>query len=170
MYTFYQNGTFQKRKAHPENANYQVILPIRAMLLKKLDLKKYKALTALQSHLEEREEMGKTQVVKDTIIPVVQQYKLQVHRLWIDCSSHPFLRYFILQDAHDKMLQTLCGIFDTNCFELCPSGAGDTISGVFPAAAMMMHRLVMVMVMMIMMMMMMIMMMMMMMMMMMKIS
>ena len=80
MYTFYQNGTFQKRKAHPENANYQVILPIRAMLLKKLDLKKYKALTALQSHLEEREEMGKTQVVKDTIIPVVQQYKLQVHR------------------------------------------------------------------------------------------
>lgn len=80
MYTFYQNGTFQKRKAHPENANYQVILPIRAMLLKKLDLKKYKALTALQSHLEEREEMGKTQVVKDTIIPVVQQYKLQVQR------------------------------------------------------------------------------------------
>ena len=81
MYTFYQNGTFQKRKAHPENANYQVILPIRAMLLKKLDLKKYKALTALQSHLEEREEMGKTQVVKDTIIPVVQQYKLQVQRI-----------------------------------------------------------------------------------------
>ena len=72
---------------------------------------------------------------------------------------HSFLRYLIphplLQDAHDKMLQTLCGIFDTNCFELCPSGAGDTISGVFPAAAMMMHRLVMVMMMMVMMMMMM---------------
>ena len=71
--------------------------------------------------------------------------------------SHPFSRNFrphpLLQDAHDKMLQTLCGIFDTNCFELCPSGAGDTISGVFPAAAMMMHRLVMVMMMMMMMMM-----------------
>ena len=37
------------------------------------------------------------------------------------------------------MIQRLCGIFDTNCFELCPSGAGDTISGIFPAAAMMMH-------------------------------
>ena len=37
------------------------------------------------------------------------------------------------------MIQSLCGIFDTNCFELCPSGAGDTISGIFPAAAMMMH-------------------------------
>ena len=76
-----------------------------------------------------------------------------------DYSSDPFLRYFrphhLLQDAHDKMLQTLCGIFDTNCFELCPSGAGDTISGVFPAAAMMMHRLgMMMMVMMVMMMMM----------------
>ena len=56
------------------------------------------------------------------------------------------------------MLQTLCGIFDTNCFELCPSGAGDTISGVFPAAAMMMHRSVMVMMVMVMMMMMMMMM------------
>jgi hypothetical protein len=28
-------------------------------------------------------------------------------------------------------VQTLCGIFDTNCFELFPSGAGDTISGKF---------------------------------------
>ena len=78
MYSYYQNGSIRKRKATPENANYQVILPIRAMLLKKLDLKKYKALTALQTHLQEREEMGKTQVVKENVIPMVQQYKLQV--------------------------------------------------------------------------------------------
>ena len=48
------------------------------MLLKKQDLKKYKALTALQTHLQEREEMGKTQVVKESVIPMVQQYKLKV--------------------------------------------------------------------------------------------
>ena len=36
-------------------ANYQLILPIRAMLLKKADLKKYKAFMALQSHVEERQ-------------------------------------------------------------------------------------------------------------------
>ena len=78
LYSFYQNGSFRKRKATPENANYQVILPIRAMLLKKQDLKKYKALTALQTHLQEREEMGKTQAVKESVIPMVQQYKLQV--------------------------------------------------------------------------------------------
>ena len=48
------------------------------MLLKKQDLKKYKALPALQTHLQEREEMGKTQVVKESVIPMVQQYKLQV--------------------------------------------------------------------------------------------
>jgi len=119
MYTYYQNGTFQKKKAIPENANYQIILPIRAMLLKKQDVKKYKALTSLESHLKEREEMQKTDVIKEKVIPIVQQYKIQ--------------------EAHDDMLQTLCGIFDTNCFELCPSGAGDTISGVFPSAAMMMH-------------------------------
>ena len=63
MYSFYQNGSLRKRKATPENANYQVILPIRAMLLKKQDLKKYKA---------------KTQVVKESVIPMVQQYKIQV--------------------------------------------------------------------------------------------
>ena len=78
MYSYVQNGSFRKRKATPENANYQVILPIRAMLLKKQDLKKYKALASLQSHLKEREEMGKTQVVKENVIPMVQQYKLQV--------------------------------------------------------------------------------------------
>ena len=79
MYTYYQNGTLMKKKPHPENANYQVvefiqefsvfyevifqvILPLRALLLKKLDIKKYKALLALQSHRKEREEMGKTEV------------------------------------------------------------------------------------------------------------
>jgi len=119
MYTYYQNGTLQKKKPHPENANYQVLLPLRALLLKKLDIKKYKAVLALQSHRKEREEMGKTEIVKEKVLPIVQLYKIQ--------------------EAHEDMVQNLCGIFDTNCFELCPSGAGDTLSGIFPSAAMMMH-------------------------------
>ena len=126
-----------KRKAHPENANYQVriknicnylfskhiyhqiILVIRALLLKRQDLKKYRALVSLQSHLEERKEMKKDVIVKEKVIPIVHLYKMQ--------------------EANYEMLQNLCGIFDTNCFELCPSGAGDSISGIFPSAAMMMH-------------------------------
>merc|ERR1719312_2094307 len=63
--------------------------------------------------------MGKTEIVKENVIPIVQLYKIQ--------------------EAHEDMMQNLCGIFDTNCFELCPSGAGDTLSGIFPSAAMMMH-------------------------------
>ena len=51
----------------------------------------------------------KMQVVKEKVVPIVQLYKIQ--------------------EAHEDMLQNLCGIFDTNCFELCPSGAGDTLSG-----------------------------------------
>ena len=58
LYSFYQNGSLRKRKATPENANYQVILPIRAMLLKKQDLKKYKALTALQREGGDGEDTG----------------------------------------------------------------------------------------------------------------
>ena len=58
LYSFYQNGSLRKRKATPENANYQVILPIRAMLLKKQDLKKYKALTALQGEGGDGEDKG----------------------------------------------------------------------------------------------------------------
>lgn len=119
LYNKPDHGTMVKRKHLPENCSYQAILPIRAMLLKKQDIKKYKAVMGLQSHLEERKAMGKTTVVKEEVLPVVQQFKLQ--------------------DAHEDMIQNLCGIFDTNCFELCPSGAGDTISGIFPAAAMMMH-------------------------------
>jgi len=119
MYSYFQNGTIQKKKQHPENANYQVAMVVRALLLKKLDIKKYKAVLALESHKKEREEMGKTEIVKEKVIPIVQLYKIQ--------------------EAHEEMLQNICGIFDTNCFELCPSGAGDTLSGIFTSAAMMMH-------------------------------
>ena len=119
MYNKPDHGTMVKRKHLPENCSYQAILPIRAMLLKKLDIKKYKAVLGLQSHLEERKEMNKTEVVKEQILPVVQQFKLQ--------------------EAHEDMIQNLCGIFDTNCFEICPSNAGDTLSAIFPNAAMMMH-------------------------------
>merc|ERR1712004_501998 len=97
IYNKPDHGTMVKRKHLPENCSYQAILPVRAMLLKKLDIKKYKAVLGLQSHLEE------------------------------------------LQEAHEDMIQNLCGIFDTNCFEICPSNAGDTLSAIFPNAAMMMH-------------------------------
>ena len=69
--------------------------------------------------MEERREMKKDEIVREKVIPIVHLYKMQ--------------------EANSEMIQTLCGIFDTNCFELCPSGAGDTISGIFPSAAMMMH-------------------------------
>ena len=35
---------------------------LRALLLKRNDVKKFKAVTALQSHVEEREELGKLEV------------------------------------------------------------------------------------------------------------
>ena len=34
-----------------------------------------------------------------------------------------------IQDSTEEKIHTLCGIFDTNCFELFPTGAGDIISG-----------------------------------------
>merc|ERR1719347_2387565 len=119
MYTYYQNGTLMKKKPHPENANYQVILPIRALLLKQMDIKKYKALLALQSHRKERAKFSPSPLLSSSSLSVVQQFKLQ--------------------EAHEDMIQNLCGIFDTNCFEMFPTGAGDTVSGIFPNAAMMMH-------------------------------
>ena len=42
----------------------------------------------------------------------------------------PLVQLYKIQEAHEDMIQDLCGIFDTNCFELCPSGAGDTLSGI----------------------------------------
>ena len=119
IYNRPDHGSMVKRKHLPENCSYQAILPIRAMLLKKTDIKKYKAVLGLQGHVEERKEMKKDVVVKEQVLPVVQQFKLQ--------------------EAHEDMIQNLCGIFDTNCFEISPSGAGDSLSAIFPAAAMMMH-------------------------------
>lgn len=120
MYSTYDKGTIVKRKKQlADQANYQLILPLRAFLLKSQDVKKYKALLALQSHLEEREVAGKTETVKERVVHLLQQYPIQ--------------------DGQENMIQTFCGIFDTNCFELCPSGAGDSISGIFPSASMMMH-------------------------------
>ena len=54
-----------------------MILLIRTLLLKSKDLKKYKAVLALQDHFKEREETGKTKIIEKEVMPIVQMYKLQ---------------------------------------------------------------------------------------------
>ncbi|XP_023349080.1 uncharacterized protein LOC111717857 [Eurytemora carolleeae] len=77
LYCAIKHGAVIKRKKSPSNANYQIILVLRALLLKRIDVKKFKSVIGLQSHLEEREEMGTTKGVHEKIIRVLQQYKLQ---------------------------------------------------------------------------------------------
>ena len=120
FYSSYDNGVLISRsKPDLKWANYQLILPIRVMLLKKHDLRKYKAFMTLQSHLEERRGTSAEETVRDRVVRLLEQYRFQ--------------------DAFDDNIQSICGIFDTNSFELAVKGGKSLITGVFPEASMMMH-------------------------------
>lgn len=136
MYTKFQSGTWLNSPSVSQ-ANYHLIAPIRFLLLRRSDVKKYKKVIALQvneyftnqgptltlsflkqSHVEERREMGKTSIVMDNFVKLLTRYKLS--------------------DVTEDLIQDICGIFDTNAFDI--SGIGNlSLSGLFPEAAMMMH-------------------------------
>ena len=77
----------------------------------------------LQSHLEERSGWQMEEAVDRRVVKILDQYRLH--------------------DSLDRdTVQRICGIFDTNAFDLMSGhdgGGAVDITGVFPAAAMLMH-------------------------------
>jgi len=122
FYSSYDNGVMIRRsKPDLKWANYQLVLPVRAMLLKKSDLKKYRQFMNLQSHLEDRRGTSAEETVRNKVVRILEQYKFQ-GGTW-----------------NEESVQTICGIFDTNSFELGVKGGKSLITGVYPQASMMMH-------------------------------
>ena len=64
-----------QQKPDLKSANFQLILPIRVMQLKKSDLKKYRSFMSLQSHIEERSGTQTEATVRDRVVKLLQQYK-----------------------------------------------------------------------------------------------
>ena len=56
-------------------ANYQLILPIRVMQLKKSDLKKYRTFMILQSHVEDRAGTQTETTVREKVVRILEHYK-----------------------------------------------------------------------------------------------
>ena len=64
-----------------DRANYALLVPIRVWLLKKNDVKRYKSLMGLQSHLEERREREEwendsSRHFNDRLWKLLEQYKV----------------------------------------------------------------------------------------------
>lgn len=74
----------------------------------------------LESHWESRKGTEMEKRVDETIVKLLHQYHL--HDL-----------------ADRDLVQKICGIFDTNSFDLVGSEAEVNLAGIFPSAAMMMH-------------------------------
>jgi len=102
-------------------------VPIRVLLLKMSDVKRYKTLMGLQSHIEERREReawenDRSLLAYNRLSTLLEQYK--IHELDKDT------------------VEKICGIFDTNAFNLMShkdGGGSVDLTGLFPSAAMLMH-------------------------------
>lgn len=109
-----------KEKPQLSLANYQLILPVRVLLLKRQNVRAYKKFMSLQSHIESRIGSADQDRVDQTIVKPLNKLKLH-------------------EEASRDWLQEVCGIFDTNSFDLsCFDGQAD-ITGVYTEAAMLMH-------------------------------
>ena len=119
FYSFVSKGQIVKRKRPTlEGTNYQIILPLRALLLKRRDLKEYKKIAALSSNSDLRSGGAREKQVEEEVVKILSQFK--VH------------------EADAEFVHKICGICDTNSFNLSgPDGA--EIMGLFPGASMMMH-------------------------------
>ena len=89
-------------------------------MLKKQNLAKYRSLLALESHWNFRKGTPTEKRVDEEVVKLLIPYHL--HDL-----------------AERDLLQKICGIFDTNSFDLTASDAQVDVAGVFPESAMMMH-------------------------------
>lgn len=119
FYTKYSSGSKLRSKPDPLTANYQIVIPIRALLLKKQNIKKYKALMGLQSHSDERKDTPQETRVNEGIVEILQMYRQL--------------------DLCSDTVQNICGIVDTNGFELAVPNSDTIVTGLFPEASMMMH-------------------------------
>ena len=85
FYSKYEKGRVvplgEKQAPSLERANYALLVPIRVWLLKRGDVKRYKALMGLQSHLEERREREEwendsSRHFNDRLWKLLEQYKV----------------------------------------------------------------------------------------------
>ncbi|XP_017774573.1 PREDICTED: protein msta-like [Nicrophorus vespilloides] len=100
----------------------QIILPLRCLLLKQYDAKKWAEFLELESHLKERKDSPIWFIHKEGVYDVLK--KLNV-------------------DVDEELVQTICGILDVNSFEVRPLFAATTpqecLRGVYLKAALMAH-------------------------------
>eukprot|EP00094_Tigriopus_californicus_P008742 TCALIF_08427-PA protein Name:"Similar to msta Protein msta, isoform A (Drosophila melanogaster)" AED:0.15 eAED:0.15 QI:0/0.4/0.16/0.83/0.6/0.66/6/115/489 len=106
--------------ASVEHANFQLIIPIRAILLKMKDVKQYKRFMALESHVESREGTDAEVKADERVFRLLEQFRLH-------------------EAGNRQLVQKICGIFDTNSFDLAIQDGAKGITGVYLNAAMMMH-------------------------------
>ena len=85
FYSKYEKGRVvplgEKQAPSLERANYALLVPLRVWLLKRGDVKRYKALMGLQSHLEERREREEwendsSRHFNDRLWKLLEQYKV----------------------------------------------------------------------------------------------
>eukprot|EP00095_Tigriopus_kingsejongensis_P012266 maker-scaffold394_size185225-snap-gene-0.22 protein:Tk12266 transcript:maker-scaffold394_size185225-snap-gene-0.22-mRNA-1 annotation:"hypothetical protein DAPPUDRAFT_2393" len=103
-----------------EHANFQLIIPLRALLLKKRDVQQYKKFMALESHVSAREGTQAEVNTDERVCRLLDQFRMH-------------------EAANRDLVQKICGIFDTNSFDLAIQGGGRGITGLYLNAAMMMH-------------------------------
>ena len=84
------------------------------------DLKKYRSIMSLQSHVEERKGGEAETRVNTKVIKLLELYNIHT-------------------EGFMDVVHQICGIFDTNSFDLPADNGKVDLAGLFPNAAMLMH-------------------------------
>ncbi|XP_058819012.1 SET domain-containing protein SmydA-8-like [Topomyia yanbarensis] len=111
---------FNEREPERKESAYCVIVPLRAILLRRKNPSKYATMLTFESHLETRRTTPLYAVMKSNLVP--------------------FIRNVLgLRDIQEEEILQLCGILDTNSYEIRVPEQGIKIRALFEVGAMMSH-------------------------------
>ncbi|XP_055617476.1 SET domain-containing protein SmydA-8 [Toxorhynchites rutilus septentrionalis] len=112
--------TFHDDDPHRKESAYCVIVPLRAILLKRKDSKRYTKLLTLQSHIESRIDTPLYGVLKHNLVP--------------------FIRNILgMQEISETEILHIAGIMDTNSYEIRAPEKDIKIRALYELGAMMSH-------------------------------
>ncbi|XP_058443703.1 SET domain-containing protein SmydA-8 [Malaya genurostris] len=111
---------FNELEPERRDSSYCVILPLRAILLKNSDPQMYAKILTFESHLETRRTTQLYTIMQSNLVPFVQSV-------------------LGLRDVQGEEILELCGILDTNTYEIRVPEKGIKIRALFKEGAMLSH-------------------------------
>ncbi|XP_066992473.2 uncharacterized protein [Anabrus simplex] len=112
---------FRRGTAFDLTAYWQVVMPLRCLLLRRAGKPAWDNLISLESHIEERRNLPIWMEHQFNVVQVLREQGL------------------LQDDEDDELLQKLCGILDVNSFEVRTPAGTEQLRGIYSKASLLAH-------------------------------